>query len=152
MSCYGFRGSVSARKSPHPCNVHTQSWAPIYFMTRTGEVAFHISALITGHKEEWKEDVQLHCCWLIALPSHWSGMLGLGQLFSTVMGRWTNKAMCELPSFAGGISTAGNQSGRESSLIFIWNRLNASHMFCFFKYFLQTAKSDMCLSGTDHNL
>lgn len=79
MSCYGFKGSVSLRNRPHPRNVHTQSWAPIYFMTRTWEVAFHISALITGHKEKLKEDVELDCWWLIALPSNLSRTLWMWQ-------------------------------------------------------------------------
>lgn len=74
-------------------------------------------------------------------------------VFSTLMGRWKAWASCKLPAFTGGISKAGrNQSGRERFLVFLWNRLNASHMFYFLKYFFQAAKGGMFLSDADHNL
>lgn len=54
--------------------------------------------------------------------------------------------------FAGGISKAGgNQSERERFLIFMWNRLNASHIL-FPEMLFLTCKRWHVLSGTDHSL
>ena len=67
LSCYSFKDSVSTRKTVSLKCAHGQSWAPVRFVSRTWEVAFHISGFVAGHKENLEEDVQLDSSLLIAI-------------------------------------------------------------------------------------
>lgn len=147
MSCYGFKGSVSAGTGAHPWNVHMHSWAPIYFMARTWEVSFHTSALITGHKEKLKQDVELDCWWFIAL--HPVELCARGS-FQHFDGKKERLGLVELPVCTGGISQETRVGGRGFPFSCVTDSVQAT---CFsLKYFFQAAKGDVFLSGTDHKL